>query len=176
MTKLEIERKFLVEPVVSWENLQSAAQMIDSIYNIEQTYLLNNDPDVKKRVRKMQSIYAETVKYFYNSKRKIENGVNEEDELEITSKEYDIYLQFEDLTKNRIYKTRITFTQYIDKYEYKYELDLFKNQLQGLSMLEIELKSKDDVISIPSFFKVIKEVTNEKKYSNYNLADKNPQV
>ena len=37
-------------------------------------------------------------------------------------------------------------------------------------MMEIELKSEDEKIKIPSFINVIKEVTNDYKYENKSLA------
>ncbi len=39
--------------------------------------------------------------------------------------------------------------------------------------MEIELKDiKKDKVELPHFLKVIKEVTGDKKFSNYSLADK----
>ena len=49
---------------------------------------------------------------------------------------------------------------------------MFKDYLQGLLILELELKDKDQKINLPPYLKIIKEVTEEENYNNYNLADK----
>jgi CYTH domain-containing protein len=38
--------------------------------------------------------------------------------------------------------------------------------------MEIELEDKDDTVELPPFIDVIKEVTKDKRFSNFALADK----
>ena len=38
--------------------------------------------------------------------------------------------------------------------------------------MEIELKDKDDTVELPPFIDVVKEVTKDKRFSNFSLADK----
>ena len=42
------------------------------------------------------------------------------------------------------------------------------------AIMEIELASEDEKIEMPSFIKVIREVTDDKAYSNYSFAKKLP--
>ena len=49
---------------------------------------------------------------------------------------------------------------------------MFKGHLKGLAILEIELDDKDDTVELPPFLPVIKEVTDDKKFTNFSLADK----
>ena len=41
-----------------------------------------------------------------------------------------------------------------------------------MAILEIELEDINDKVELPSFLKVIKEVTEDKRFSNFNLANK----
>ena len=38
--------------------------------------------------------------------------------------------------------------------------------------MEIELEDMDDTVELPPFLKVVKEVTKDKRFSNYFLASK----
>ena len=53
-----------------------------------------------------------------------------------------------------------------------FELDLFKGHLKGLAILELEMDDIDDPIELPSYLKVLKEVTKNQKFTNFSLADK----
>lgn len=65
-------------------------------------------------------------------------------------------------------KTRFVF----DWHEQRFELDVFKGHLKGLAIMEIELDDKDDTVELPPFINVIKEVTKDKRFNNFSLADK----
>jgi CYTH domain-containing protein len=94
--------------------------------------------------------------------------VHEETESEITEKEYNQALKRANPDKCAVEKTRFVFKWH----DQVFELDLFKGHLKGLAILEIELKDKDDTVELPPFLKVIKEVTKDKKFTNFSLADK----
>lgn len=70
--------------------------------------------------------------------------------------------------KNKISKARHCF---IWNNQY-FELDVFKDNLSGLILLEIELLKKDQKIDLPSFINIDKEVTSDDRYSNFCLAKK----
>jgi CYTH domain-containing protein len=53
-------------------------------------------------------------------------------------------------------------------YGHNWEIDIFKGDLAGLMTVEVEMKSADEEIKIPSW--VGKEVTNNSRFSNYSLA------
>ena len=50
----------------------------------------------------------------------------------------------------------------------KWEIDEFLEDNKGLIIAEVELESENQKIKLPTWIK--SEVTNEKKYYNYNLA------
>ena len=168
---LEKERKFLVKFPSSWIQFTELLDNIVDIKRISQTYL-KKEPDQKQsgRVRKTVAGLSgdkETV-YHYNEKKFVEKGVNEEFEKEISKAEYDKLLKNREPDQDTLNKTRFLF-------EYDgltYELDLFKDDLKGLAILEVELKDIDQKIDLPPFLKIEKEVTGNKNYNNYNLASK----
>lgn len=93
-------------------------------------------------------------------------GVNKETEFEISKDKFEKLKEKQDPTKNTVYKTRLTF-------EFKnqiFELDIFHKNLEGLIILELELKDTEQEVELPEL-NIVKEVTKDKKYSNYNLAD-----
>lgn len=168
--KLEIEKKYLVRFPKSWGDLSKIFDKLVDVKRISQTYLSPKDGEQAARVRKtIQGLTGDTdVVYHYNKKKPVTTGVHEELEKEINKSQYLDYIKKADPKKTEVEKTRFVF-----KYEDQtFELDVFKKALSGLAILEIELDSKKDKVKLPSFLKIIKEVTEDKKYSNYNLADK----
>lgn len=167
---LEIEKRFLIEFPKSWAALAEILDNLVQINRISQTYLSasNNEPAI--RVRKTQSGLSgkQEIIYHFNQKSPVETGVHKEKEYEITKSKYEEYLKDTDPKKIAVNKTRFVF-KYKDQL---FELDIFKGALTGLAILELELKNKNQKIHLPPFIKVIKDVTSDKKYSNYFLADK----
>ena len=50
----------------------------------------------------------------------------------------------------------------------KWEIDVFHGKNDGLIVAEIELGSEDETIELPEW--IIREVSDDERYSNYNLA------
>lgn len=169
-TKIEIERKFLVEFPTSWSSLSEMFDDLVDVKRIAQTYLIAEEGEQAGRVRKtVEGLTGDTdTVYHYNRKNYLSTGVHKEVEREISKKEYEKYLKDADPKKVEVRKNRFVF-KYNDQI---FELDVFKGPLKGLAILEIELKSKNETVELPPFLKVIKEVTDNQKYSNYNLANK----
>ena len=170
-TKLEIERKFLVKFPTSWSELADLFDHIVDVKRINQTYLVPEKGEQAARLRKtVEGLSGDTeVIFHYNRKKPTgSTGVHEETEHEISSEEYKKELKKADPKKHEVEKTRFVF-KWNDQV---FELDLFKGKLQGLAILEIELKDKDDTVELPHFLKILKEVTKDKRFSNYTLADK----
>lgn len=169
-TQIERERRFLIKFPSSWDSL---AQMLDGLVDIErisQTYLKPKGDEPSPRVRKtIKGLSGETsVEYHFNQKRPVETGAHQETEHKITPKKYEEYLKNPYPGKGEVQKTRFVF-EYHDQ---EFELDVFKGALKGLAILEIELDHKKDVVELPPFLEVIDEVTGEKKFNNFELADK----
>jgi len=169
-TSLEIEKKFLIKFPSSWEEL---SELFDSLVEVErmtQTYLQPEDDEPSARVRKTVKGLSDNkqILYHYNQKFKIESGIHQEKEHEITKKQYENYLKKAHPDKFTVEKIRFVF----DYNEQIFELDVFKGPLKGLAVLEIELPSKDSKVELPPFLQVVKDVTKDSKYSNFNLASK----
>jgi CYTH domain-containing protein len=170
-TKLEIERKFLVKFPSSWSDLAELFDGIIDVKRIVQNYLKPEPGEQAARVRKTEEgIKGETkVVYHYNRKKPTgDTGVHEETENEISEKEYGEYLKKANPDKCAVEKTRFVFKWH----DQVFELDLFKGHLKGLAIMEIELEDKDDKVELPPFLKVLKEVTKDKRFTNFSLADK----
>lgn len=171
-TKIEIERKFLVKFPKSWSALAELFDGIIDVKRIVQTYLKPEPGEQAGRVRKtVEGLTGDTdTVYHFNQKKPTgDTGSHEETEFEISEKEYQKYMKNSNPEKCSVEKTRFVFNWH----DQVFELDLFKGHLKGLAILEIELDHKDDPVEIPEFLPVVKEITKDKRYSNYDLASKN---
>lgn len=168
--KIETEKKFLVEFPKSWADLAELFDDLMDVKRISQTYLKSDDENLSARVRKtIEGLTGDTnTVYHFNKKKLVGKGSHEEEEYEITKKEYESHLKNKRSDKVTIDKTRFVF-KYNDQV---FELDVFKNALKGLAILEIELPSITTKVELPPFLKMIKEVTEDKKYNNFSLASK----
>lgn len=148
----EIERKYLIKMPEFPLPVETQAT------SIEQAYLVNPDGN-SERVR------ARAGRYYHTLKVHISGMVREEYEREITEAEYKELLKRRDPECTLIQKTRHVFT-------YRgqvFELDVFpfwKKQ----AFLEIELESENAPVELPDFIEVIREVTEDSKYTNHALA------
>lgn len=169
-TKLESERKFLVKFPTSWGSLSEMFDDLIDVKRITQTYLKPEGDDPSARVRKtIEGLTGDTdTIYHFNQKEFVEHGVNKEKEHEITKAQYEKSLKKCHPDKVEVAKTRFVF-KFNDQV---FELDVFKGPLKGLAILEIELKDINDTVELPPFLKVIKEVTKDKRFNNFSLADK----
>lgn len=147
---LEIEKKFLVANS-NW------TKKIITKTELRQGYL-SLDPErlIRIRVKKKKGIL--TVKSV------ISNLTNLEYEYDIPLKDAEELLGL--CKENIIKKTRFE----VDEKGATWEIDVFKGDNNGLIVAEIELKSENQKIQFPDW--IGKEVTNESKYSNFNLVKK----
>ncbi len=153
----EIERKYLIKmpafplPVSTEET------------DIEQAYLVNPEGN-SERVR------ARAGKYYHTLKVHISNLVREEYEREITREEYEKLLERRDRNCSFIKKVRHVF-------EYRgqtFELDVF-DFWKKQAFLEIELPDENTPVDMPDFIEVIREVTEDRAYTNHALAISIPE-
>lgn len=169
-TKLEIERKFLVNFPNSWSDLAEMFDDLVDVKRISQTYLEPDGDEPAPRVRKtIEGLTGnKNIVYHFNQKRPVESGVRKEKEFEITKSQYEKYLKNPHPNLVPIEKTRFVFNYN----EQVFELDVFKGPLKGLAILEIELKDKNQKVELPPFLKIIEEVTKDERFNNFNLASK----
>jgi CYTH domain-containing protein len=161
---LEIERKFLIR----YPDLEFISCLYGcSKTQIFQTYLSGSDGGSLVRIRKrgIEGIWA----YTRTEKIDISDTVRTEHETVIAEDEYMELLKEADPKLKTIIKDRYVLnylTQMI-------EIDVFPFW-NDRAFMEIELMSEDQDIHIPDFIHVIKEVTNDKRYTNRSLAKEIP--
>ncbi|MBR6580270.1 MAG: hypothetical protein IKK66_03135 [Ruminococcus sp.] len=155
--QIEIERKFLIEmPVLI--NLDIKKDM-----DIIQIYLTNGKQNSQRRVRKITE--GNNNKYFYTEKIFVSPTHRIENESVISAQEYDEALKEARNDCALVAKRRICFNYS----EQIFEMDIYPFS-SDLAILEIELDNISQEITIPDCIKVIKEVSDDKRYSNAELA------
>lgn len=165
MENLEQERRFLIEIPLKWfgkfKVLTSARSRIYQTYLIEPGF-----SNARVRVRTIQDGKSIKVVHTFTTKEFVSNGVNKENEVVITQREYLDRLENADPSRHRITKNR-----YYIRFDGRvFEFDVFEENLLGLAILEIELEDMSEDILTPPYLKIVKEVTDDRWYSNINLA------
>ncbi len=157
MAPLEIERKFLVKKT---DELLSACT---SCTHITQTYLINGDDGLQRRVRRSET--DGKVVCTYTEKRFIKPMVREENECVITEERYNQLLTEADTELDPVEKSR-----YILIYEDQhFEIDVYPFS-DTLCTMELELADVSQEIHFPPCAEIIKEVTGDTRYSNVTLS------
>lgn len=161
--KHEIEHKYLIV-------MPDIAALLKTPHcrklSITQTYLLAAAGETH-RVRKITE--GETVTYTETRKRRINDLHAMEAEQEISAAEYEERLTLKDPTRAPVEKVRYclpygTHTLEIDVYPF----------WQDRAVLEIEVASEAETVTLPPFVRVLLEVTGDKRYKNVNLAKNVP--
>ena len=160
----EIERKFLIyyPNIKELENMPNCTKV-----DISQTYLKSND-DMERRVR-ARGINGDYL-YYLTEKRKISNIKRVEFERRLTQNEYLALLMESDNKLHTIHKTRYCLSE---NNQY-FEIDIYP-EWDNQAIMEIELSSENETIKTPEFIKIIKEVTDDNDYKNYQMAKEMPK-
>ena len=160
----EIERKYLIyyPDIKELEKMPNCTKI-----DIVQTYLKSED-GVERRVR-ARGIDGDYL-YYLTEKRKISNLKRVETERKLTQDEYLSLLMEADNRLHPIHKTRYCL---VDNNQY-FEIDIYP-EWDNQAIMEIELSSEEQEIQIPKFIKIIKEVTDEECYKNYQMAKDMPK-
>lgn len=158
---MEIERKYMIA-------MPDAAFLESLGYTeIVQTYLLGEKGSterVRKRGREGAYVYTHTIKY------KISSMSRREEEREISEEEYNELLKRADPERNTIKKRR-----YCHEYDGElWEIDIFPFW-QDKAFAEIELRSETQAIDFPPEITVLRELTEDKRYTNAALAKHIPE-
>ena len=162
-TPIETERKFLIY-MPCLETLCSQPEI--RIQEINQTYLLT---DGKKNARIRKITERGKISYIKTVKERISTLSCFEDESVISFEEYENLLLKADTEKQSIHKIRYSF----EYCKHILEIDIYEFW-DDRATLEIELASEDEEFAIPSFIKVIKEISEDGRYKNTNLAKNVP--
>lgn len=160
----EIERKFLIAypNIKELENMPNCTKV-----DITQTYL-KSEGDTERRVR-ARGIDGDYL-YYLTEKRKISNLKRIETERKLTQDEYLALLMESDNKLHTIHKTRFCLSE---NNQY-FEIDIYP-EWDNQAIMEIELSSEDETIKTPEFIKIIKEVTDDESYKNYQMAKEMPK-
>ena len=161
---MEIERKYLIyyPNIKELEELPNCTKV-----DIAQTYLKSHD-DIERRIR-ARGIEGNYL-YYLTEKRKISNIKRIEVERKLSQDEYLKLLMEADNKLHTIHKTRYCL---IENNQY-FEIDIYP-QWQNQAIMEIELNDESQEFSIPNFINIIKEVTDDDKYKNYEMAKEMPK-
>lgn len=154
---LEIEKKYLIKyPDI--EHLKSVSDYTE----IEQIYLKSDD-GVSERIRKRgndgEYLYYHTIKIPVTDMTRIE------EEKLISCEEYEELKKRADERFNIIYKTRYC----IPHDGHTIEVDVFPFWSKQ-AFAEVELASEDEEFSLPEYISIIRDVTEDKRYTNHALA------
>lgn len=148
----EIERKFVIDQLPDDFDFNKYSNK-----EITQGYLEINPDGSEKRLRQKKDKYFLTEKSG-SGKTRIEN------EKEISKEEFENL--WPDTEGKRVEKTRYE----IPHDEGIIELDIYKGQLAGLISAEMEFKSEDESNKFTAPIWFGKEVTEDKRFKNQNLA------
>jgi CYTH domain-containing protein len=150
------ERKYIVEIT------GTLPETIDS--DILQTYLVS-EPGSEIRLRR-RSWSSGKVVNTHNTKKRTAPGEQIETDRQVENALYESMLQQADPYRCTISKHRQSF---IWRGQY-FELDTYDGPLKGLTILETKGIADVESVNFPPFIRVIREITGDKAYYNYNLA------
>ena len=130
---------------------------------ITQTYLVA-DPDCEVRLRRRS--WGGEVVNVHKTKKRISATEVLETERQVSNALYESLLQPADPYRATIRKTRRSF---IWKGQY-FEIDTFHQPVSNLVVLQTKGVAEQESVNFPPFIRVIKEVTGDQQYYNYNIA------
>ncbi|MBQ4151098.1 MAG: CYTH domain-containing protein [Clostridia bacterium] len=161
---LEIERKFLIE----YPDLGELERLSNGDFSeISQTYLVGEkgtSERVRARTRGGVTVYTHNTKIKLSSMKRIEF------EDEVSEEEYLELLKRADTKCRTIEKVRYC----IPYGGFTFEIDVFPFW-QDKAFMEVEMPSEDTKVDLPGFVKIIREVTDDNRYTNHALAISLPE-
>ena len=161
---LEIERKFLIE----YPDLKDLEGLSNGNFSdISQTYLIGEkgtSERVRARTRGGVTVYTHNTKIKLSSMKRIEI------EDEVSKAEYEELLKRADPKCRTIEKVRYC----VEYGGFEFEIDVFPFW-QDKAFMEVEMPSEDTQVTLPDFVKIIREVTDDNRYTNHALAIELPE-
>ncbi len=158
---LEREDKFLVDPSTS---VDLPIPFHES--RITQDYL--TPPDMREEYRVRAREDADGTSFYFCHKRYVAPGDRVENERMIAYDEYESFLRLKEFQTETVKKRRLCF---FFKGQF-FEFDIFEapEKHKGLMLLEAERTDRTPKLELPPFIKVIRNVTGEKEFSNWEIA------
>lgn len=136
-----------------------------TISEITQCYL-QGKPDSEIRLRRRE--WNGKIVNVHTTRKRISATEEIVTERQINNSLYEMMLALADPERMPIHKLRKSF---IWKGQY-FELDFYKDQLEGLVILETKGITEHKSVKFPPFIQVKEDITCSTKYYNYNLAKK----
>lgn len=162
---LEIERRYrLLRPPSLAELDAHGAQP----QRLEQIYLV--EPPSGRRVRRIEEPGGE-VRFRLTRKQHLRDLVREEEEVSIDEGAYRRLLGEADPARRPIRKTRYRVAHGAQVLE----IDVFE-QPAGLVLLEVELRSEDELVELPVWLGPWRDVSDDERYANASLALRDRQL
>ena len=161
---VEIEKKYIIEKP-DFEILSRRDSYTQS--EIVQIYLeaaVGKTHRVRSRTTNGKTVYTETVKIRIDkmSSQEIENEITEDRFLELSANPR--------ANSNPIHKVRHTFISDGQLFE----IDVYPEWKRSCIM-ETELPSRDTVVNMPMFLKILRDVTGDSAYSNSSMSKSFPK-
>ncbi|MBQ2896520.1 MAG: FAD-dependent oxidoreductase [Oscillospiraceae bacterium] len=160
---LEIERKFLIRRPTEAQ----LAQYSQTRAQLRQIYLKKDEKGESRRIR--ESRCGESVTYTYTEKERLSDRTRIEREREITAEEFAALSREADPDRRPIEKERCC----IRLDGHTLEVDVFPFWARQ-AFCEVELRSEDETFALPDWMEVIREVTDDRRYTNSALAKELP--
>lgn len=161
---LEIERKFLIvyPDTVLLDRLSGGNRS-----EISQTYLVSEagtSERVRARTRDGVTVYT------HNTKIKLSHMKRIELEDEVSAEEYRELLTRADPKCRTIEKVRYC----VPHGDFVFEIDIFPFWTDK-AFMEVEMPSEETQVDLPDFVTIIREVTEDNRYTNHSLAKEIPE-
>lgn len=164
MKQVEIERKYIIA-MPKLELLRTISGYECS--EIEQTYL-KSEAQTTRRVR--QRAYSDRTVYTETVKKRLDRLSAEECEREISENEYNELIKEIKPDTRPLKKTRHSFPFG----DITVEIDVYP-EWEHSCIMETELEAPNLAPELPSFIRILREVTGEWEYSNAGMAAKFPK-
>lgn len=162
---LEIERKYRLREAPSAEVLAAHGAVAK---RIEQVYLAG--VPANRRLRRTELPGGE-VRLVVTEKRRVADFTFHERERVIDEREYERLLGEADPAKGPVRKIR----HLVPHGSQALEIDVFESPA-GLVLLEVELRSTDEAVTLPPWLGDWREVTGDGFYLNANLARRGVEI
>ncbi len=134
--------------------------------DIVQTYLTTAEPGTEVRLRK-RGANGKYV-YLHTTKKKFSDSEELVTERQINNSLYEMMLSLADPARRTISKHRQSF---IYKGQY-FEIDTYKDELEGLVILETKGIEEGEPVKFPPFIEVVRDITGNTDYFNHSLAQR----
>jgi CYTH domain-containing protein len=166
-SKLEIERKFLVEEAdlstaegVILVDIESIYLDMDKLSEVDKTLI--DEKGRPREIRVTKEVTDGLTEYW---------SISKVGEHALTREEATVKIDKADFEKaaTKFGKSRITKKRFKFKYNRNtFEIDVFPED--SLLLMEVELKNEGQIFELPPFVLISREVTGEEAYYNANMA------